>query len=326
MRHSASNQNAVQFGTEICAKPLQVNSIGIIGLPKVAILTRRLNRVLQSRNYPVSSDLAPFIRRHYVFVADLPEDFEILDSLLSETAFVRLKLRGDWSGEVAPGEWSGGSDAMLFGANTRPFPVRVRGPFTVVGFSIKPGGWNALFAESAVTYTDKMVPLADAWGDIATVMFDAVAAASDDAAIVEAMETAVRAQLKAIGKPREDKLLTRYESIARLDSTAKVEDVSATLGLSVRQIERRCLRGFGVSPKVIFRRSRFLDMAAAMRGMSKPSDMQLALLRYFDQSHLNREFHTFAGMTPGRFRKADTPLFTAGLRLRSDGDFLFKPD
>ena len=282
--------------------------------------------MLQSRNYPVSPDLAPFIRRHYVFAADLPNDFEILDSLLSETAFVRLKLRGDWAAETAPGAWSSEGDAMLFGANTKPFPVRVRGPFTVIGFSIKPGGWDALFAESAVAYTDKMAPLEKTWGDIATTMFKAVVDAKDDAAIVTAMETAVRAQLKVIGKPREDKLLTRYESIARLDSTAKVEDVSATLGLSVRQIERRCLRGFGVSPKVIFRRSRFLDMAAAMRGLSKPNEMQLALLRYFDQSHLNREFHTFAGMTPGKFRKADTPLFTAGLRLRSEGDFLFKPD
>ena len=282
--------------------------------------------MLQSRNYPVSADLAPFIRRHYVFVADLPADFEILDSLLAETAFVRLRLRGDWAAQTSPGEWSSEGDAMLFGANTKPFPVRVRGPFTVIGFSIKPGGWNALFGGSAVGYTDRMVPLADAWGDIATQMYAAVAAASDDAAIVAAMETAVRAQLKVIGKPREDKLLTRYESIARLDSTAKVEDVSALLGLSVRQIERRCLHGFGVSPKVIFRRSRFLDMAAAMRGLSKPNEVQLALLRYFDQSHLNREFHTFAGMTPGKFRKADTPLFTAGLKLRSEGDFLFKPD
>ena len=215
---------------------------------------------------------------------------------------------------------------MLFGANTKPFPVRMRGAFTVIGFSIKPGGWNALFGESAADYTDKMMPLADAWGSIATQMYDAVAAAPDDAAIVAAMETAVRAQLKVIGKPREDKLITRYESIARLDSTAKVEDVAALLGLSVRQVERRCLHGFGVSPKTIFRRSRFLDMAAAMRGLSKPNEVQLALLRYFDQSHLNREFHTFAGMTPGKFRAADTPLFTAGLQLRNAGDFLFKPD
>jgi len=42
-------------------------------------------------------------------------------------------------------------------------------------------------------------------------------------------------------------------------------------------------------------------------------------LRYFDQSHLNREFRHFFGMTPGQFEKATTPLFTAGLKLRADG-------
>jgi AraC-like DNA-binding protein len=279
--------------------------------------------VLLSRNYPPSADLAPFIRRHYIFSADLPADFEIADRLLSETAFVRILIKGDWAAETAPGEWTTAGPTVLFGANAHPLPVRVRGSFTVAGFGIKPGGWEALFARSAHELTDGMVPLSQEWGGIADTMYAEVANAESDEAIVAAMERALHAQLDAIGKPHEDMLITRYEAIARLDSTAKVEDVAASLGLSVRQIERRCLKAFGMSPKSVFRRSRFLDMAMAMRGLSSVSEAQLATLRYFDQSHLNREFRTFVGMTPGQFRKSETPLLTAGLKLRSEGDFLF---
>ncbi len=280
--------------------------------------------MLISRNFSPSDDLQPFIRQHYVFEGDFPDDSVISDHMFSETAFVRLLLKGSWEGETAPGKWTNAGNAVLFGANAVPFGARVRGPFKVAAFSIKPGGWSALFREPATEYTDRMVPLSQAWADIAGTMFDAVSQGDSDAGIVAAMEVGIRAQLKKIGKPKEDELITRYEALSRMNSTAKVEDVAETLGRSVRQIERRCLRAFGMSPKKIFQRSRFLDMATAMRGLSTPTDTQLAALRFFDQSHLNREFWKFANMTPGKFRKAETPLFTEGLKLRSRGNFLFK--
>ena len=62
-------------------------------------------------------------------------------------------------------------------------------------------------------------------------------------------------------------------------------------------------------------------MAAAIRGFSSPSESNLAELRFFDQSHLNREFKRFTQMTPGQFKKAITPLQTAGLKLREESKF-----
>lgn len=62
-----------------------------------------------------------------------------------------------------------------------------------------------------------------------------------------------------------------------------------------------------------------LDMAAAVRGISSPGEEEQAALRFADQSHLNREFRHFIGMTPGQFEKAPTPLLNAILKLREDG-------
>jgi AraC-like DNA-binding protein len=280
--------------------------------------------VLLSRNYPPTSSLAPFIRRHYVFEADLPSDYEMVDRLLAETAFVRILLRGDWEGEETPGKWKPFKGVFLFGANTRPMPVRVRGPFKVVGFSIKPGGWRALFEQFAADYVDKITPLSDAWPELVPSLLAETEAAVDDKRIVAAMENMLQQQLKTRWKPREELLISKFEAMARFDSTLRIDQISERLGLSVRQMERRCLSSFGHSPKLVMRRSRFLDMAAAMRGFSTQSEAELALFRYFDQSHLNREFKRFAGSTPGAFRRADTPLFTAGLKLRSEGEELFK--
>lgn len=278
--------------------------------------------MLLSQNYPPSDALAPYVRRYYVFAADLPDDFIIEDVIVAETAFVRVLLKGDWQAETAPGAWTTAGRTVFFGANSKPLKVRVRGGFVVAGFAIRPSGWRSLFTQPHSQFADCMLPLQEIWGTIADDMLSDLEMAPDDDAKVDAMERAISRQLAKIGRYKPDPAMVKFEVIARTDSTMRIEDAADELGMSVRQMERRCRVAFGVSPKSILRRSRFLDTAAAMRGFSTPSEAELAALRYFDQSHLNREFRHFTGMTPGAFEKAATPLQTAGLKLREEGKYL----
>jgi AraC-like DNA-binding protein len=274
--------------------------------------------MLLSRTYPPPEALAPYIQRFYVFDADLPVDTVITDGLLAESAFVRILLRGDWAAERTPGVWTTSGPVVFFGANDRPLKVRVTGPFRVMGFSIRPSGWKSLFDVPHHTLINEMLPLSQFWGDCADAMFAAITAAADDSAGVVAMADTVTAQLQRIGRFKPDAQMALFETIARHDSIMRIDDAAAQIGLSVRQMERRCRDSFGLSPKAILRRSRFLDTATAMRGFSSPSDAELAALRYFDQSHLNREFRRFTGLPPGAFARAFMPLHTAGLKLREE--------
>jgi AraC-like DNA-binding protein len=276
---------------------------------------------LLSRTYRPSPDLAPYIRRFYVFEAPLPEGVVIEDFLLSETAFVRFLLRGDWSAETSPDRWTTAGSTVFFGANNRPLRVRVKGGFAVTGFAVRPSGWHALFSDSHNGLSDMMLPLQQLWGDLADDMYAGVSSASDDAGQLAAMENGLRKRIASIARPEADLKMARFEVIARTDSTMRVEDAASEVGLSVRQLERRCVASFGLTPKAILRRSRFLDTATAMRGFSSPTERELDALRYFDQSHMNREFRNYTGMTPGTFAKAVTPLQTAGLKLREEGRF-----
>lgn len=277
--------------------------------------------MLLSRTYHPSPALAPYIRRYYVFEAQLPEDMVIEDFLLAETAFVRSLLKGEWTGEVAPGEWSRPGKTLLFGANEKPFRVRVQGSFNVVGFAIRPSGWNALFNGPHHDFTDRLLPLEDVWGPLADKLQSAMEAAATDDDKVAVMEAIVTERIAEIGRPATDPAIARFEGIARTDSTIRIDYAAKQLCLSVRQLERRCRATFGLTPKAVLRRSRFLDMATAMRGFSSPSERDLAELRYFDQSHLNREFRRFARMTPRQFEQKVTPLQTAGLKLREESRF-----
>jgi len=277
--------------------------------------------MLLSRTYQPSPDLAPFIRRFYVFEAALPDEMVIEDFLLSETAFIRCLLKGDWKGEVAPGEWSQPGKTLFFGANELPLRVRVQGSFAVVGIAIRPSGWRGLFTDTHRNYRDRLIRLQDVWGDIADTVQSSVETAPDDEGKIAALENAIRERLKEVGSRKTDPQMAKFEIFSRRDSAIKVEDAAREIGLSVRQMERRCHYTFGLGPKAVLRRSRFLDMAAAMRGFSTQSEQDLAALRYFDQSHVAREFKRFTKMTPTEFEKAATPLQTAGLKLREESRF-----
>jgi AraC-like DNA-binding protein len=272
-------------------------------------------------HFPPAPGLEPYIRRHYVFRAEVPADADIRDAMIAETAFVRIPLRGDWyAGKNHDGEWQPAAGAKLFGPNTSGFPLRVVGPFTILGCGVKPAGWKSLFSSSAHHYTDKMVPLGDVWDAEATAMLADLHDGQSDEDMVARLDRALLIQLDKIGLRHADAQMDRFETIGRIDSMVRIDDAAKEIGLSVRQLERRCLESFGMTPKTFLRRCRFLDMAMTMRGLSHPSDEELTALRYFDQSHLNREFRRFVGMTPKKFRDAYTPLMTEGLRLRKEGD------
>lgn len=277
--------------------------------------------VLQSLNYAPSTDLAPFIRNHFVFRAPLPADLTLVDDLLSETAMIRILLQGDWDASFIDGEWHREGPCILFGPNTRCFKVRVTGPFVVVGCAIRPSGWSALFPWKAEDFADRMLPLAGYWPDLSAPLLHACqTAGADNEAIVAGIENVLRARIAQTGRPVADPCMAAFEDIANNDSTMRVTEVAKKLGLSMPALKRRCQASFGLTPKAALRRSRFLDMAAAIRGISNPDDEERAALRFADQSHLNREFRYFINMTPGAFEKTQTPLLDAVLKLREDRD------
>lgn len=276
--------------------------------------------MLESRNYAPPPDLAPYVRQLFVFRANLPDEYLVIDQLISENAMIRLILRGDWSARFGDEPWRKKGPAILFGPNSRGFTARVHGAFVVVGVALRASGWAALFEAKADNFTDDMFALEDIWGEcVEDLCCDLMTNAPDDDVIVAAIEDCVRTRLKTMGNYSIDPAMAQFETMAITDSTMRVTDAADQLGLSGRALERRCAATFGLSPKAILRRSRFLDMASAFRGFSDPGAEERAALRFSDQSHLNREFRHFIGLTPGQFERVQTPLLNAVLKLRYDG-------
>lgn len=257
-------------------------------------------------------DLAPFVARFFVTVFERPADAVLEDFLLHETAYVRVPVIGRWS-MLVEGAWEDHEGPMLFGAQQRRFPVRCVGPIVAAGFAIRPGGWFGFSDVPADALADRLVPIAPGrWHDS---LRWACADVYDHEQTFARLHQVVRDQLVVRGAVA-DLLSARFERIARVDPTRPVTEIAAELGISGRRLDRAVRQHFGHLPKTVMRRSRFLDMAAVMRGLAVPSADELAELRFYDASHLNREFREFVGMTPAQFRRTPTPLLTPGLEVR----------
>ena len=250
-----------------------------------------------SRTYHPSDKLRPYIRRFYVFEAELPKGAIIEDFLLSETGFVRCLLKGEWTGETAPGKFEMPGRALLFGSNAAPLKVRVEGSFALAGFAIRPSAWRCLAVKPHGEFVDTIRSMEEMVGIRATEMLKAVEAAPNDAAKIAAMEKFILDRITSVGSPEPDTKMAEFDKIARVNSTIRVDEAAERIGLSTRQMARRCTASFGLTPKAVLRRSRFLDLATAIRGFSSPSEADLANLRFYDQSHLTREFKRFTNLS-----------------------------
>ncbi len=276
--------------------------------------------MITANTFAPAKKLAPFVRRHYTIAAEIPDSASVEDSIIAETAFIRILLDGNWSTTNKDGKFEKVGKISLFGPNAYPLKGKISGNFRMYACAIRPSAWRALFRQPAHDYMDAVIPLSDLWGeDRVKELETAFAAAKTDADMVAAMESVLSDQIKEIGRNDTDEKMAIFEKIVRTDSTARVEKIAKELGMSTRQMERRSLSSFGLTPKSVLRRSRFLDMAAAMRGFVTPEQYKLARACFFDESHLNREYHRYSNMTPGAFNKATTPLFSVTLQMREAG-------
>lgn len=268
-----------------------------------------------SYNRLPAPDLAPWIGWLYATSVDAPPDYELSCSLLNDTAMIRIQLAGHWTAETRDGLIESGPAALLLGSQSKAMPVTVRGSFTSIGMALKPGASYAAAGWKASDFVDRIVPCDEVGLPVSAAMGAIDPDASPESWLL-ALETIARAFLCGAKAAEPDPVSASFERLALTDPTLPVAQFAREYGISTRQLERICLRDFGMSPKQVLRRARALDMASALRGVADDDEAGELALRYHDQSHMTREFADLFGMTPREFARAPQPLMTLALESR----------
>lgn len=186
----------------------------------------------------------------------------------------------------------------LGGAYTQHFAIDAHQQ-KMLGVQFLAGGAYPFFAPSAKTLHNEHVALEDFWGAAAGRLHHRIV----EAPTVEAKFRVLSAALwERMARP-----LTRHPAVALAlarfrYAPDRVGAVAAESGLSRRRFIDVFVEEVGVTPKLYLRLLRFNRVLGRVFGAADVDWAEIAYLHgYADQSHFNREFREFAGLTPSQY-------------------------
>jgi AraC-like DNA-binding protein len=241
--------------------------------------------------------------------ADFLEDFNFPGWTL-----LRFTLGGaPWLARIG-GDYAPVPAAALFGVTSQATWIRTFGGL-MVGAGVTPLGWARLFHADAADYANRATPLATVLGDRAEALRirlrkchdEADWTAEFDAFFTGLLDTAppLPVDVAAIHRMLVDPAIT------------SVDHVADAIGLTPRHVGRIAQRIFGLPPKLLMRRARFLRAAMPLRTPDPRPLPERVADEYADYAHFARDCHDFFGMSPSAFITGTRPISDASTRERA---------
>jgi AraC-like DNA-binding protein len=201
--------------------------------------------------------------------------------------------------------------SALFGGTTAATHVHITGPFKIIGASFFPRGWREIFATPASTWANKAGRVAEIWGDEPVAAMTALHDAATDIDIRSIMDQLLIRRILAAKAPAVPDTTHDVERLLVDPHITSVDMIAAHTGLSLRQIERIALTGYGHPPKQVIRKFRFLRTMATLGRTPNGAWKDMIDQLYYDQSHFIRDFRQFTGITPTEYQK-NPPMIMKG--------------
>lgn len=205
--------------------------------------------------------------------------------------------------------------AFLVGQMNRYLTLVPPAAVETLGVRFRPAGAHSFFPLPMSDLVGDIFPIEALWGGRAESFLDALQTAKSRADRLRIVQETLVARID----PRVDvSLQPLIEWILRRRGRVEVGSLPDLTGGSGRTLERRFLRQVGLSPKTFCRIIRVQGIFEMLRSEAPRWAEIAAECRYFDQSHLIREFRQLTGESPTRFLQRQGELsrhFTAPDRL-----------
>lgn len=233
----------------------------------------------QRHDFPAPApDLAPFIERYWAVEWDYPTPYR---QKIVPYPNVHVTVRP-------------GRAAEVHGVPSRHVVKLLAGTGRVVGAAFRPGTFRAFAAGPVAALTDRSIPAAD---------LPALTGAPAEPVDIASLERWLRLALPRSEPEPAGRDAGAVVALVAADRTiARVEQLAAAAGSSVRRLQRLFAEHVGVPPKWVIRRYRLHEVTERMSG-AVPIDWAglAADLGYADQAHLSRDFADLFGEPPTRY-------------------------
>ena len=193
--------------------------------------------------------------------------------------------------------WSG-TGLFVRGADTRPHAVGCFPERTFVVLRFRPGAAAAVLGLHGEELADARVGVSALWGRSEMARLESrLATCASHTEAADVLEDVVEARLSELPDPAVEAVVAE---LRRRDLGIAV--LASRIGLSERQLLRRCTSALGYGPKTLGRILRFQRFQALAATRADAGLAELAARAgYADQPHLTRECVRLAGVTPAAF-------------------------
>jgi len=192
--------------------------------------------------------------------------------------------------------------SVVCGPHSRYFVLDTSQSTPALGAHFRAGGASAFFCPNS-EISESTVELEEIWGSRARDLHEILLHnASSTEQLFRVVEEALRSHLGSKLTelhPAVDYAVHQLIASPALHTVSKLEDET---GYSPKHFIQLFRASVGLTPKVFSRIQRFQTAIARIARRERIDWAALAVdSGYYDQSHLNREFRVFAGMTPGEY-------------------------
>jgi AraC-like DNA-binding protein len=190
---------------------------------------------------------------------------------------------------------------LVHGVITRRFSQQIAGSGRVFGVKFHPGGFGAVTGADVGAWTDRVVPLSAAFGELADSVVHDVLPLVTDRERADAMDAFLLERVPARDE-RYDDVLRIVRDIQQDPTLTTVRLAAGRHGMSERTVQRLFRRYVGVGPKWVLQRARLHDAVDRIDSGRAPDLAALALeLGWFDQAHFTRDFTALVGQPPAAY-------------------------
>lgn len=190
--------------------------------------------------------------------------------------------------------------AFIMGQMSKPLALDPsQGAPALIGVRFRPWGLRAVLGLSVGELTDHRLNVADVAPSAAETLVDEIASAQSLAERAGILQRFIAGFVEANARHQDDLASAWTKRLTNADGDLLLTDLARASDLSLRQLERRFQAQVGLTPRLFANIVRFRSVFDKLNGQAHPDWVSLANdAGYFDQSHLNRDFRRFLGLSP----------------------------
>ena len=196
---------------------------------------------------------------------------------------------------------------LLYGVTSRTSRHVLEGAGFVMGTKFRPGGFSGFLPGPVRALNDRVLPVADAFGEDGRRFVRELAGAATTRELVELVTAFLRAHRPPPDPQRA--LVREIVDAMRAAPGTSVREVAARFAVAPRTLQRLFAAHVGATPKRVLQRFRLQDAADRLADGDRPQPLArlAAELGYFDQAHFTQDFRAATGRLPSAAALAAPP-------------------